>query len=376
MIIRECKEGERKETINLINDVFRTGNNMEPTMGSEYPLLLGSDNLDHIIIAKVDNKVVAVASYYITDIIVQGSSLKSASIGAVCTYEEFRGQGLATKLLDYIDNKLIQENVLLQIISGKRGLYTSRDASSVGESTKFIINKHNKTSSYKLEEYTKSNQTDLIELYNKESVRYYRSYDEFVSFQKGATHNWGPHEFKIFFVKNKIEIIGYIVVGVNTETQSANIVEFAGSRLAIAKVLPKLYDRLQVKEVVLSSPWNDLVIPLLKDDNKDYNTIDQECSIKVMDYIGITNSLKLYFAQYLTKEELSDLSFKENNNQYIIQYKDEEIVLESIRDINLLLFGGLDLDLDKLCQGKPKIYELLKKIFPLPFVWMSNMNYI
>ena len=50
--------------------------------------------------------------------------LQVASIGGVCTHPEYRGLGLATRLLDYCTRKLTAEGARLMLVSGMRGLYT------------------------------------------------------------------------------------------------------------------------------------------------------------------------------------------------------------------------------------------------------------
>ena len=83
-----CTKDLHEEAINLVRQVF------SPMMTEKYPFLLGSQNLDHQVIALHDNKVVGVISYTIDTLRLGLFSLKLASIGAVSTHPDFRGQGL------------------------------------------------------------------------------------------------------------------------------------------------------------------------------------------------------------------------------------------------------------------------------------------
>ncbi len=61
---------------------------------------------------------------YHSRVSVYGSHLRVGSIGGVCTHPDYRGLGLATRLLDYCTRKLTDEGARLMLISGVRGLYT------------------------------------------------------------------------------------------------------------------------------------------------------------------------------------------------------------------------------------------------------------
>ena len=378
MIIRECREEERQATIALINRVFRESENLKPTMQLEFPLLLGEDNVERMIIALEEDEVISCVNYYISNIIIEGTSLKVASIGAVCTDERFRGKAIASKLLDYVENKMKSEGILFEIISGKRGLYLSRGASSIGESYEFQINKaiSLKEDAFEFEDFKAEDLEDIIALYNGEINRYYRSYEEFILFKQGATYNWGNFEFYTLCLKEENNIIAYVVVMADRKANKAIIKEFAGDRRALAYSLPKLYDMLKVEAISLGCAWNDTIVTLLKKQEAAYTEIDQHCSIKVLDYEAMMEKLIPYFYQYLNHEELQDLEFKKVEQSYIIKFKEEVIELKSIKEVNRLIFGSLDFNLMDLCGNNKKLYDVLNKIFPMPFVWMSNMNFI
>lgn len=55
--------------------------------------------------------------------IINGRPLKVAGIGAVATDPDFRGQGLMKKLMDHIDNQMVQDGFDLSVLWGERGLY-------------------------------------------------------------------------------------------------------------------------------------------------------------------------------------------------------------------------------------------------------------
>jgi len=60
---------------------------------------------------------------YHSQVNLYGSPLRIASIGGVCTHPDYRGLGLATRLLETCVHKLVAEGARLMLVSGMRNLY-------------------------------------------------------------------------------------------------------------------------------------------------------------------------------------------------------------------------------------------------------------
>lgn len=89
-------------------------------------------------------------------------------------------------------------------------------------------------------------------------------------------------------------------------------------------------------------------------------------------------SLNLYFNKYVENYILSKIDFKEENNQFIIEYnKDDEhekYTLENIEELNKLLFEHNDNDYGEIKELK-NIHKFVTNVFPIDFVWTENLNY-
>ncbi len=61
-----------------------------------------------------------------------GCRLKIASIGGVCTHPDYRGQGIASTLLDHCVQVAADAGASLLLISGERGLYRRAGVAGLG----------------------------------------------------------------------------------------------------------------------------------------------------------------------------------------------------------------------------------------------------
>src|SRR5437763_11706480 len=94
--IRGCRAEEMSAVAALASRVFRSDGG---DMGADYPLMFASDNRDGQRIAVDRGVPVAHVGVCIRDAVLLGAPLRVASIGAVCTDPEYRGQGLASALM-------------------------------------------------------------------------------------------------------------------------------------------------------------------------------------------------------------------------------------------------------------------------------------
>lgn len=129
---RASKKAEYESVLTLINQVFRINNNFAPTMSTEYPLLLCYENMDNMRIILEDDQPVSTVSYCTTNMIIEGATLKAASVGSVCTHPGYRGRNYATQLMDDVEARMKDNGVEVMLVSGDRDLYLRRGCVTVG----------------------------------------------------------------------------------------------------------------------------------------------------------------------------------------------------------------------------------------------------
>jgi predicted N-acetyltransferase YhbS len=124
--------------VTLANQVFRLAPR-PGDMGKEFPVLLGSDNADNLLIYRDAGRVVSLVGILRQTVHTSGVDIPVACIGAVCTDPSYRKAGLAGRLVDLAIQRSIEAGDLLMPISGKRTLYTSRGATSLGPQIRFHV---------------------------------------------------------------------------------------------------------------------------------------------------------------------------------------------------------------------------------------------
>lgn len=119
------------DVVSLANQVFRPSPR-PGDMGSEFPILLGPANLGNQYIFRDGGQVASHVGMLRQTIHTLGVDIPVACIGSVCTHPDYRQGGLAGRLMDLAIQRSIEAGDVLMPISGKRTLYVSRGATSLG----------------------------------------------------------------------------------------------------------------------------------------------------------------------------------------------------------------------------------------------------
>ena len=367
-----AKREEFEYVIKLVNKVFRISRGHNPTMQQEFPLLLNKDNTDNIIVIKENDEIVSDVNYLIQDVLIQGVKLKVASIGAVCTDSEYEGKRYSSIILDKVEEKMYDDGVDIVLISGDRSLYTRRMCSKIKNFYKYTILPKNISLNVDIEEYNEKYINEMIQNYNQNSTRYFRTKEQFEILLKAATMPWGNYTYKKLIIKEDDRLIGYIVIRIIDEEEKklGQIIELN---------LPSNYVHDNISCIAYKYDLNYVDYWVhIKDYKNHIENYDDVCidylhgTVKIINYEKLYRNLYDYFAQYVNKEDLDNIEVKDLNGKYVIKYKDEELLIKDIECLNKLFFEGkIKGDLSK----KPNIEKFIKNVFPINFVWPANLNY-
>lgn len=378
---RACKKDEIQQVISLTNETFRNSPGMFKTMHKEFPLLLSEKNLDNMRVISVDGEIAADVNYYPTMMDIEGSRIKAASIGAVCTDDKHRGKGYASIILDDIEKRLYKNKTHLLFVSGGRSLYIRRGCTFCGKFYELKINKEMLNeipvlSSMKVEELADYNAEMFINLYNRDSSRFIRSYEEFNSLYSGATTVWGDFYYKTYVVKLQDEYIAYFIIRVRKNENNKPygiMVEYAGDINGIIKGIKEAANLNDLDEVMIRSEYRDAMSSYLLSLNASHKEINQLGTVKIIHFTDFMNSLSDYFKQRLTSEQFNKLSFYEEGSDKVIRYKEEIILLKSTQSEKLIL--GEWEDIKSNWDISLEFKDVLDKIFPIHIPWVGNLNY-
>jgi GNAT superfamily N-acetyltransferase len=123
---------ERGQVIAVVNEVFRGSPDTLESLESALPIFLGAENLRYWFVAVAGSRFVAAVGAHIFPVRAGPFSYQAAHIGAVCTLPEWRGQGIASRLLGFQADLLRSYDVDVGFISGGRDLYTRAGATEAG----------------------------------------------------------------------------------------------------------------------------------------------------------------------------------------------------------------------------------------------------
>lgn len=370
---RSAKPEEFERVISLINKVFRDLRGHKPTMQQEFPLLLNKDNIENMIVISKDNKIVSAVNYVIQDITVQGNYIKVAAIGAVCTDPDYEGNKYASTALDYVEDKMLKDGVDMVSISGIRTLYTRRKCSLVKNFNKYITYPKDKDINLEIKEYDKSYLNEIIKIYNQNSTRFLRTKEQFETLLESATIPWGNFTYKKLVVFRENKVIGYIILRIiDDETLKGEIREIYIDSRYNYEVVQYIANKYNLEYVIQNVHIKDFINQPNLFDEKKLSYLDG--SIKIINYENLCKNLYGYFNQYVDTDFLNEIKFRTTDNKYIIKYKDEILVIDDIDKLNKLFLEGSDVIKSEL-KNLNNINKFVNSVFPINFVWTSNLNY-
>ncbi|SHE53035.1 GNAT family N-acetyltransferase [Clostridium fallax] len=367
-----CNKEDREKAIKLINRTFRGSRNLKETMDKEFPLLLGENNLSNMFIAIDNGKVVGSISMYKSNILIEGINLPVASIGSVCTDENYRKRGIASKLLILSEIKCLEENIPVQIISGILPIYKEYGADKVGSIYHGELENLKSNIKYKIIDFKEELLCEAIKLYNKESLRHYRTKDEFKDLLKGSLVPWGNNEFEFVFIEKDGILKGYLYLQIIRKEGKIIIREFVGDREDIVNSLGNIMEKFKLNKIEFNISYRDSILDILKLKNINLDKRTQHQSIKTIDFKNLISNLTPYFMQYMKKEQIDKFTIEEEEKGYAVKYKNDVLVLEDNEQLNHLIFGD-NTEIINKCDGELK--TLLKNIFPIPIPCIEGINY-
>ncbi len=238
----------------LINNVFR--NDGDGKMEQQYPLLFDSKNFENLLVMVDNGIVVSHVGTLTRDISICGYRMSTMSIGAVATNSKYRRKGLATLLMKTAVSHAENQDTLLMFISGGRGLYTRLGAKQIGRYTHYAIPRgvipFGNTQLRMVENY---DLTKMTNLYAQESSRYIRSNKDLKAV---INAQWiCDRAGEVVGVYEDNQLVAY--AGIQKEDSSrVRLVEISGSRSAIMRGLPSLYDRYGVEFVEMVIAESDI----------------------------------------------------------------------------------------------------------------------
>ena len=379
---RGTRTEEIQNVIHLIDQVFRIDRGLPPSMGEQFPLLLREENKDRMRIIVDQNQPVAAVNYYKSHLLIQGTKIPVASVGSVCTHPDYQGKGIATALLDDVEEKMRQEDILLMLVSGRRNMYRRRHCSISGDFYKATFFPKAKKAEVELIPYSPEYLDDIRRLYYAEGLRYERDYEEFIGFFQGGTRDWGKLTYQVCLMKEKGEVSGYFVLGISKEIDHrwGKIREYAGDRDQIVAGCYEVLDQHDLSFITLHFSTGDPIKYAMMRQKVQMEKENQVGTLKILQFTKLMDQLRSYFSKYVPKTLLDRLIYGEEGERYFLGVGDDKIWFKNLDEVNQFIFGVNYQEPIPTYKWdfkeQPLLQEFYQTVFPIPIPWAECLNYI
>ena len=360
---------------NLVNTVFR-GDGVG-RMEEQYPLLFAPENYDHLLVMVDDGVVVSHVGALTRDISVLGCRMSTMSIGAVATYESHRGRGLATRLMEAAVRKAVEQDAVLMPISGGRGLYTRLGAKRIGQYALYTIPRDTLPAGddpvVGETDIRRAEAEDLHEmtrLYAEEPSRYVRSTADL---RTAVDAEWiCDRDGETVVVREKGRVVAYAGVQKRRpdredEARRARLAEIAGSRSALVRALPCLYDRYGVDSLEIVTTASDFELPsLLRPHGVSAGPQGFTGTVLVLQPERLLQVFENYIAEVLGR---GVLTWDATADSVIFRCGGRDHAVAT-SDLGVLVFGVVPPDEDPIETIQPGLLRTaLESVFPLQLPW-------
>jgi predicted N-acetyltransferase YhbS len=368
--IGHCRPDELFDLVDLANRVFRAGRPGD--MGSEYPLVFEAPNAEQLLVARGGGRIVSHVGVCLRDATLLGAPVRVASIGAVATDPEHRGQGLASRLMELARRHAVERGASLMLISGHRGLYHRLGYVEVGSFLTSTLPAGDPDPAVAVTPFAEDDLPAVVSLYQSEPVRFLRPLEDWHKLVAASMLMNQPADLLVLRQGNAI--VGY--AGVQRPSPSrpgpARVREIAGSRTAMAAALPGIARQYgcEAAELVTwpsDAEWRSQAA--LRGWN--WSLTPFPGTLGVIDpprFLGAISPL--------VEERLgTDLRLEPAGEGARLHAGGESVTLDSMGQLTALLFGGDTPEARAVPELPAAVRAACDVAFPLPLLWYGY-NYI
>ncbi|MBS7641785.1 GNAT family N-acetyltransferase [Candidatus Bathyarchaeota archaeon] len=383
---RAARIQELPEVIKLVSWIFgfdRYGISIDKV----FPQVFSENNLENLRVIVRDGRVVSHLGIWEGLLYFYGIQFKVGLIGCVCTHPDYRMRGYASILVDDALSKLRRDGIDLAMISGARTLYSRAGCVESGiiydyhisvEAARLLAEHMDRM---KIEKYTEDRILDLIDVYQREPVRFRRSYEEFkLLVDRIYTAGIEARGYVSILLSYRMgRPVAYIVLlhrwpGWHSDLLA--VIEYAGSRSAI---LGMLYDALRMFEancIRLPVPYGDWdLVTLLESYGLKPISSYAPASFAILDPIKFIDKIRPYIEERIGVEGFKISSY----DKYIELYASgKSMRIEDPRVLTALILGRPSVvhnTRDDIRINMEAIPEVFKRVMPLPSI-SYGLNYI
>jgi len=121
----------------MLDRCLRSG--QSTSLAAEYPLIFDARFSGRVASVEIDGDVRSACAWLVRDLLIDGAKLRVGLIGSVATHGDWRGRGLASRVLLDAESKLAREGCALAILwADTPDFYTARGYAQIGWEADFV----------------------------------------------------------------------------------------------------------------------------------------------------------------------------------------------------------------------------------------------
>ncbi|MCD6416714.1 MAG: GNAT family N-acetyltransferase [Planctomycetes bacterium] len=368
---RGARIDELDSVVKLADDVFNPQEGAF-SMKDAFPLLFHEDNADDLRLFLDDGRPISLVGMFQREVALGGTRHRSCCIGSVCTDVNYRGQGLATRLMKDGLAKAVRDGADVFIISGGRSLYRRLGYVLIGGSEGGAVPKKKlpDAGDYSIRPWKPDDLPELVRIHSAERVRFVRGPEDFLAFL--SCKRWGPTN--AFLICNgKGRPVAYVVSSCSKDkgTGEARVefIEMAGSRWAIACSLRALLKRCGAEKVVLSWLTTDEEMrAIARSFGWRAKLHESHRTVGIVAPELFWLRCEALLRERLGSEVFESLHFEVTEEGIVLSFQGEKLVLDGMSELTNLVFlpeGARD-ELNLALRAGSALARVLGRIFPLP----------
>lgn len=337
-----------------------------------FPHVFCRENIENLRVIVSDGKVISHLGIWEGWLHFYGIWLKLGLIGCVCTHPDYRMKGYASALVKDAITKLSNDHVDIVMVSGARTLYTRAGCIEAGIIYDYRLSQNAikdlviHLGELKVEPYTEDRLLDLIDLHQREPIRFRRTFEEFKLLANRAILAEVEEALSIFVSYKMGRPTSYVAL-VKGVWDILTVVEYAGSRIDILKTLYKVSKTFKVENIRLSVPYGDWeLIILLEESGLKPQTSHATASLAILNPILFVEKIRPYIEDRLGTK--ADFKITTYNGSFQVNAFDKHVTFDCPKAFTLFVFGKPESVhvSDTVEFNFTRIPEVFRKVFPIP----------
>ncbi len=346
---------------------------------------VSEDNIVSLDIVLEDGRSISHVGIKERELIIYGCKTIVGCIGGVGTRPDYRQKGLATRLMKRSVQQINNDQGDIMLVSGDRDLYRRQRCFPAAPMYRIRVTRSDAekfdNSNIKLVPYSEEYLPHVVNIHQKEPVRFHRHLEEFRVMLERRTPAPFWTRTEVFMLIDGHDVLGYIMVQEPRDDRRGKgriraIAEYAGVRSAIADSIKLLFDRYKMEELLFFVPEHEFeflhILHQMGIRGEKRNLSGH--TFRIINLPRLMDRFTPYIEERIGRDRAALLNFAQEGEKFTITYKQERLELGD-ESLVALIFGTVHEIEGEAISRSGEMAELLQGLFPLPFLWPGLNSY-